>query len=318
MWLVWVPLVVAWIALPYLAATRSFRAVGGPAVRPRAGLDRTQVGGGGSWPRLPRPHRSSAGCGWGESWRMAVTPGETDRARDQRALRPHPSPDLRAEHSPHALLGGRRADAPMLVVAAIHVALMVVKARNEERFLLGAHGERYAQLLRANRPVFPAPRRGARSSAIGRDDRQRRQGRSLARSRCSRRRYVWSALAGPATARAKDAARGRPAGRGAAADRARPADGGARAGARSRAHLRARVADDARACAGAANHQSSRQRTAGDHAAVRRVPHRHGLSGRTASQPARRERIPTRASPTAASSPACSPGTTSARAWCRC
>ena len=37
---------------------------------------------------------------------------------------------------------------PMLVVAAVHVSLMALKARNEERFLLAAHGERYARYCR--------------------------------------------------------------------------------------------------------------------------------------------------------------------------
>ena len=35
--------------------------------------------------------------------------------------------------------------APMLVVAAIHLCLMVMKARNEEAFLHGVHGEVYAR-----------------------------------------------------------------------------------------------------------------------------------------------------------------------------
>jgi protein-S-isoprenylcysteine O-methyltransferase Ste14 len=35
----------------------------------------------------------------------------------------------------------------MLAIAAIHVTLMAIKARNEERHLLSVHGEAYARYV---------------------------------------------------------------------------------------------------------------------------------------------------------------------------
>jgi protein-S-isoprenylcysteine O-methyltransferase Ste14 len=52
----------------------------------------------------------------------------------------------------------------MVVVAAVHVLLMLVKARNEERFLLGAKGEAYASYCR--RTGRFVPRFGARKSKL--------------------------------------------------------------------------------------------------------------------------------------------------------
>jgi protein-S-isoprenylcysteine O-methyltransferase Ste14 len=44
---------------------------------------------------------------------------------------------------------------PMLVVAAIHVVLMVLKARNEERYLLGVHGDVYRNYCRRTGRFLP-------------------------------------------------------------------------------------------------------------------------------------------------------------------
>jgi protein-S-isoprenylcysteine O-methyltransferase Ste14 len=47
------------------------------------------------------------------------------------------------------------ATVPMLVVAAIHVVLMVLKARNEEQFLLSVHGDAYRSYCRRTGRFFP-------------------------------------------------------------------------------------------------------------------------------------------------------------------
>jgi protein-S-isoprenylcysteine O-methyltransferase Ste14 len=47
---------------------------------------------------------------------------------------------------------------PMLALAAVHVVLMNLKARNEERHLLATHGEAYARYLRSSGRFVP--RRG--------------------------------------------------------------------------------------------------------------------------------------------------------------
>ena len=44
---------------------------------------------------------------------------------------------------------------PMLVIAAVHIALMSIKARNEESFLIAAHGEAYAHYVRSTGRFVP-------------------------------------------------------------------------------------------------------------------------------------------------------------------
>jgi protein-S-isoprenylcysteine O-methyltransferase Ste14 len=47
---------------------------------------------------------------------------------------------------------------PVAVIAVIHIALMHVKARNEERFLTGMHGDAYVQYCRRTGRFFPRAR----------------------------------------------------------------------------------------------------------------------------------------------------------------
>jgi protein-S-isoprenylcysteine O-methyltransferase Ste14 len=154
MWVVWVPLLVAWMTLPYLAATRGQ----GPWALPELARD----------PAYAALRWVAAAIGvaclalsiecWtrmGRNWRMAVTP------------------DQKTELVTTGLYGYIRhpiyalsillmlcsvavvPTAAMAVVAAIHVALMLAKARNEERFLRGAHGEAYARYCRRTGRFFP-------------------------------------------------------------------------------------------------------------------------------------------------------------------
>jgi protein-S-isoprenylcysteine O-methyltransferase Ste14 len=155
MWLVWVPLVAAWLALPLLGLTRTE----GPLAVPE--FARQQ-------PVFAVLRWAAALCGvfclvmthkcWtrmGDDWRMDVHP---DR-----------KPDLITDglfaRIRHPIYGFSIllmlctavivATLPMLVVAAAHVVLMNLKARNEERFLLRCHGERYRQYLRQTGRFFP-------------------------------------------------------------------------------------------------------------------------------------------------------------------
>ena len=50
--------------------------------------------------------------------------------------------------------------APMMLIAAVHIVLMNIKARNEERHLSAVHGDAYARYLRRTGRFFP--RRPAR------------------------------------------------------------------------------------------------------------------------------------------------------------
>jgi protein-S-isoprenylcysteine O-methyltransferase Ste14 len=53
---------------------------------------------------------------------------------------------------------------PVVVMAAIHITLMIMKARNEERFLLGAHGAAYEQYCRQAGRFLPRLGSGAAAS----------------------------------------------------------------------------------------------------------------------------------------------------------
>jgi protein-S-isoprenylcysteine O-methyltransferase Ste14 len=44
---------------------------------------------------------------------------------------------------------------PMFAIAAVHMVLMNLKARNEERHLLAVHGDAYARYLRASGRFLP-------------------------------------------------------------------------------------------------------------------------------------------------------------------
>jgi protein-S-isoprenylcysteine O-methyltransferase Ste14 len=143
MWLVWVPLVAAWIALPWLALPRT-----------------------GGWLGLPEFVREDAffllrliaalvavGCvvatarcykRMGDDWRMDVTSRQTALFTD--------GPFNRIRHPIYAFSilmmlcsAVVLPTPPMLAIALLHVLLMHMKARNEEAHLAAVHGEDYAR-----------------------------------------------------------------------------------------------------------------------------------------------------------------------------
>lgn len=154
MWLVWVPVVAAWLTLPYLAATRS----AAPWAVPGFARDSP-------WTALTWAAAVvavvclalSIEC-WvrmGSRWRMAVVPGERTELVTSGLY-------ARIRHPIYALSIALMISSavivptvPMLAVAAIHLCLMVIKARNEEAFLQGVHGEVYARYCARTGRFFP-------------------------------------------------------------------------------------------------------------------------------------------------------------------
>jgi len=160
MWLVWVPLVVAWIALPWIALDRTDAPWAAPAsVGPVLGALRFGVA---------LVALACLALTWrcyarmGEHWRMDV-------AVDDRSVLITDGPFLRIRHPIYAyqaLLMVCSAvvlpTLPMIALLVIHLALVNAKARNEEQHLLDTHGDAYARYVaRTGRFV---PRFGARET----------------------------------------------------------------------------------------------------------------------------------------------------------
>jgi protein-S-isoprenylcysteine O-methyltransferase Ste14 len=157
MWLIWIPLVAAWMTLPYLAATRVGRPWGLPEfaqLGPYAALRWVGAAVGVACLVL------SIEC-WlrmGASWRMAVTP-------DQKTELVTTGLYGRVRHPIYALsillmlcTVSVVPTLPVAVMAVIHIVLMHVKARNEERFLTDMHGNVYVQYCRRTGRFFPRAR----------------------------------------------------------------------------------------------------------------------------------------------------------------
>ena len=155
MWLIWAPLMAAWMVLPYLAITRRHPLL---AVPPIALAD----------PVLATARWAAAVCGvlcffgvltciarMGTNWRVAVVPSQrTELVTEGLYARiRHPI------YGFNVLLMLCSAiivpTVPMCAVGAIHVALIVLKVRNEERFLLATHGAAYAAYCRRTGRFFP-------------------------------------------------------------------------------------------------------------------------------------------------------------------
>ena len=155
LWPIWLPLVVAWIALltmavlrgPFLVALPEF-VVKHPAftgIRWAAALSAVLFffGTVECWIRM------------GKNWGMTVTP-------DQKTELVTKGLYARVRHPIYALSVLLMASSaiilpeiPMIAVAAIHISFMVIKARNEERFLLKVHGEKYSNYQKRTGHFFP-------------------------------------------------------------------------------------------------------------------------------------------------------------------
>jgi protein-S-isoprenylcysteine O-methyltransferase Ste14 len=146
MWLVWVPLVVAWIALPWLALSSHSALLAVPE------FARTPVYGGVRWIAA----LGAVACllvtikCWarmGRDWRMGID-------LRQKADLITDGPFARVRHPIYALgIGLVLCSAivlptlPMLVLAVVQIVLYVLKATNEERHLVRTHGEAYVRYL---------------------------------------------------------------------------------------------------------------------------------------------------------------------------
>jgi len=155
MWLVWVPLVAAWIFVPWATLTRA----GAVPALPDFAL-REPVFAALRWVAALVAVIALAGtirC-WlrmGSDWRMDVgLERKTDLITDglfARVRHPIYAFSILLMLCSVAIVP----TLPMALIAAVHIVLMILKARNEERHLSALHGDAYAQYLQRTGRFFP-------------------------------------------------------------------------------------------------------------------------------------------------------------------
>ena len=154
MWLLWVPLVLAWMLLPWLATQHSEGPWALPAFAREPPYALLRWAGAGlallclalsvtCWRRM------------GKSWRMSITPGDKTEliTTGPYAYVRHPIYALSVLLMLCTLLVVPTG--PVLLMAAVHITLMLLKARNEERFLVGVHGTAYQHYCRQTGRFLP-------------------------------------------------------------------------------------------------------------------------------------------------------------------
>jgi protein-S-isoprenylcysteine O-methyltransferase Ste14 len=155
MWLVWGPLVAAWLTLPYLALVRTNAPLATPVfVRLVPGYQtlRWIAASGGVICLLLT---SLCWSKMGTRWRMDVSlEGKEELITDGlfKYVR-HPIYALSLLLMACSIVVVPTV--PMFFVGAVHLVLMQLKARNEERHLLAVHGEAYRRYLVRTGRFFP-------------------------------------------------------------------------------------------------------------------------------------------------------------------
>ena len=155
MWLIWIPLIAAWIVLPYLAMTRAQAPFAVPefawqqpvysVLRVAASVCAT----------LCLLLTSQCWARMGKNWRMGVSETQkTELITDGVfAYVRHPIYALSMLLMICSVIVVPTL--PMLVIAVVHIVLMNIKAHNEERYLLKVHGEQYQRYLQRTSRFFP-------------------------------------------------------------------------------------------------------------------------------------------------------------------
>ena len=155
MWLLWVPMVIAWMVLPLLAQTRPHSVFAVPAfARELAGYEAFR------WVAaivavLCLHFTRRCWRRMGSDWRMAIS-------EEQKSPLITDGLFARVRHPIYALsilfvvcTSIVIPTVPMLAVALLNIGLLTLKAGNEERHLLKVHGDAYAAYLRQTGRFVP-------------------------------------------------------------------------------------------------------------------------------------------------------------------
>jgi len=160
MWIVWVPLVAAWMLLPYVAAGSTHP----PWQLPAWARDMPML--------LLRWAAAAIGLAclglsihcWlrmGRNWRMAVAPDQQTELVTTGLFRLVRHPIYALSILLMVCTVVVAPTSPVLVMALIHISLMLAKARNEERFLVGRHGAEYRRYMQRTGRFVPRLRTSA-------------------------------------------------------------------------------------------------------------------------------------------------------------
>jgi protein-S-isoprenylcysteine O-methyltransferase Ste14 len=155
MWIVWLPLVIAWIVLPWLSLRSASPWLAVPDFAKDEPAYATL-----RWLAAAVALGCLAMTVWcwstmGKDWRMDVSEKHKGALITDGLFTYVRHPIYALSMLLMICSAIIVATAPMAALAAVHVVLNNIKARNEERYLLRVHGEPYAQYLRRTGRFFP-------------------------------------------------------------------------------------------------------------------------------------------------------------------
>lgn len=158
MWLVWVPLVVAWVAMPLIARTQDparWPLIALPAIAQTESILLTARTGAAGLAIILLLLSIRCWRHMGSHWRMGVDPANSEKLIVD-------GPFSRVRHPIYSLsvalmiCSGLIVPTPaMLGIVVTHIALMVVKARNEEAFLSEIYGDSYSEYCKRTGRFIP-------------------------------------------------------------------------------------------------------------------------------------------------------------------
>jgi protein-S-isoprenylcysteine O-methyltransferase Ste14 len=154
MWIVWVPLVFLWAWLPWQALRHATGLLALPEFARGDGVVAAVRIGAAVIAVVCLAFTIRCWMQMGKDWRMEASRDNTKLITDglfSRIRHPIYAFSVLLMLCSAVILPS----VPMLVVAAIHVVLMNLKAHNEERHLLQSHGENYARYIARTGRFFP-------------------------------------------------------------------------------------------------------------------------------------------------------------------